>query len=153
MNDIYSIRSTGYDPPTEGTLLNFCDEDTVEDNPHVEKIDDLNYILVFDDHASDSIGLIYYTFSNDSGITWAQPQSLTTVNETGTEIQPHLWQNQTDGLWWIYYVSDTIIQGNQTGVIFRKPLLGTMTPGNFDAFGPRELVIMPTSTHAESLCV
>jgi hypothetical protein len=148
-NDIYSIRNTTYDPPGPGTILNFCDPDTVEDNPHMEKIDDSTYVLVFDDHASDSLGQINYTFSYDSGATWIQPQILSTVSETGVEIQPHLWQNQTDGRWWIYYVSDSVVQGEKIGLIFRKPLNGTMTLGGFDNFGPREAVIFPTSTHPD----
>ena len=103
-----------------------------EDNPHIEKLDDGTLLLFFDRDR-----YMYYSSSTDGGLNWTTAVRFNSVlnDQAPYDVQPHLWNDGTD--WWVYFCAD-----NESGMrsIYRSK---QQAAGNWDSWGPRELVIAP----------
>lgn len=81
------------------------------DNPHIERYTNVTsntilYILFFDsDNYPNQLGPrdIWYTLSDDEGVTWTNASGVLSINTSGDEQQPHLWFNSTDGYYYLFY--------------------------------------------------
>ena len=137
--DIRIIKDTGYNPIGVGRGISI-DVNTVashEDNPHIERIDASNLVLFFDsEDRLVSVGShdIWYSTSSDNGDTWAAPVNLSSVNTSVTDHQPHLFKDEA-GDWCLYFAS---YHTDGKLAIFRAKLAD---PGDWNSFGPRQLVI------------
>jgi hypothetical protein len=109
------------------------------DNPHIERLDANNLVLFFDSNNwPNQLGPenIYYTTSSDNGTTWAAAQSVSTINTTKSELQPHLYQDAA-GQWWLYYSGS--MQDYRLGIYRARQSI----PGNWDSWTGQQLVISP----------
>lgn len=131
------IRGQAKDPATAAALLPApVTANTAEDNPHVERLDATHLVLFFDSDDRQGPGHghdIWFTTSADDGAAWAAPAPLT-LNTDAEEEQPHLYQD-SGGAWWMYF---TATDGDGKLSIYRT---AQQTAGNWDSWGPRELVI------------
>jgi hypothetical protein len=88
-----------------GSQINIQGEQTTyrEDNPHCERVGS-NLLLFFesDDTRPGGMGAqdIWYTISSDNGSTWAAPVNVSSVNTSGYDGQPHLYNDGS--AWWLY---------------------------------------------------
>ncbi|MEO0096348.1 MAG: sialidase family protein [candidate division WOR-3 bacterium] len=155
-NDVYTantnikcIRNTTPNPSGIGDLLTpidsfgtqFINTAYIEDNPHVELIDDTTLVLFFDseDRPGGEGGHdIWYSVSTDNGVNWSKPLPVTTVNTYQKEHQPHLFFDGTD--WWLYYSAE---HSDGKLAIFRRK---QQTTGNWDDWGTAELVLSAGNT-------
>lgn len=111
-NNIKIIRNTTANPTGLGTSITSTDligtssinTNHIEDNPHIERINDNQLVLFFDsEDRPGGLGSIdlWYSTSNDNGSTWTTPTNVTSINTSSKEHQPHLYHDGSD--WWIYY--------------------------------------------------
>ncbi len=129
--EIMFMRNVSRNPSLD-TAVPILSSPANEDNPHIERLDDDTLLLFFDRDR-----YIYYTRSYDNGTTWEEPVKITHVlnDQSPYDVQPHLWNDGTH--WWVYFCAD-----NEHGkrCIYRSK---QEVPGDWDNWGPRELVIEP----------
>ena len=103
-----------------------------EDNPHIERLGPAHLLLFFDRDR-----YIYYAESFDDGDNWNNPVLVSNIlnDQAPYDVQPHLWNDGTD--WWVYFCAN-----NPGGIrcIYKSK---QMIAGNWDSWGPRQLVIEP----------
>ena len=118
--------------PTLETSVPIVSSPGVEDNPHIERLDDNSLLLIFDRDR-----YMYYSFSNDDGNSWQKPELITHVlnDQSPYDVQPHLWNDGTN--WWVYFCAD-----NKSGrrCIYKSK---QQIDNNWDSWGEKELVIEP----------
>lgn len=139
--DIYLAKNSGLNPsPSSATILpSPVTYTTIEDNPHIERINASTLVLFFDspDRPGGVGGLdLWYATSNDDGVTWAFPQQVSTLNTSINEHQPHLYKDNLNQ-WWLYY---TAPDGSGKYAIYRAQ---QTVAGNWDSWGPKQLVVGP----------
>ncbi|MBS1637342.1 MAG: T9SS type A sorting domain-containing protein [Bacteroidetes bacterium] len=137
--DLYYIRNCSLNPAlASGTIFPApITTDSIEDNPHVERLSSMQLVLFFDspNFAVASGGLdIWYSVSNDDGSTWGAPQPVSSVNTALNEHQPHLYKDNLNQ-WWLYFTG-TDAAGKYS--IYRAP---QTTPNNWNSWGTRQLVV------------
>jgi hypothetical protein len=141
--DIRYFMNVPNNPTGLGTSLSaVVNTDDTEDNPHIERLDANNLVVFFDSNdRPGNVGMldIWYTTSPDNGTTWTAPVNVSSVNTVNDEHQPHLYKDKT-GQWFLYY-SATHTDGKLA--IFRARQL---TPGNWNSWGPKELVVSAGTT-------
>jgi len=130
--DIMFMRNVSTNPNYE-TTIPIVSTTGVEDNPHIERLNNSTLLLFFDRDR-----FIYYSVSTDNGNNWNTPVKVTKVlnDQAPYDVQPHLWNDGTD--WWVYYSRD-----NEAGVrcIYKSR---QTTPDDWDSWGTPELVIAPS---------
>lgn len=84
----------------------------VEDNPHCEHIDANTLLLLFERAGHpDNISQrdIWFSVSNDGGSNWNTPLNFSRINTYGNSdyehIQPHLYFDQSQLCWYLYFVT------------------------------------------------
>ena len=83
-----------------------------EDNPHIERLSPNDLVLFFDsDDRPGGVGQLdlWYTTSPDNGMTWTNPQQVSSINTANGEQQPHLFNNGTD--WYLYFTGTNTVSG------------------------------------------
>ena len=109
------------------------------DNPHIERIDSGNVVLLFDsDNFPGGIGKldIWYAISTDNMVSWSAPVNVSTINTTDDEMQPHLYYDSGVTKWYLYFTTTNPADGKLA--IYRAQQQIT---GNWDSWGTKELVI------------
>lgn len=138
--DIRLIRNDGLNPLSTGSLLPFPVTDTsTEDNPHIERLSASQLVLFFDspDRPGASGGLdLWFTQSNNDGLSWSVPLPVTSLNTGQNEHQPHLYKDVLNH-WWIYYTAPDL---SGKYAIYRAQ---QTVPNNWNSWGPKQLVIGP----------
>lgn len=138
--DIYLIKNSTINPSATGTILPApVTQTTTEDNPHLERLSTNQLVLFFDspDRQGGTGGLdLWYTLSNDNGVTWNAPLQVSTLNTLQNEHQPHLYKDNTNQ-WWMYY---TAPDGSGKYAIYRSQ---QTTANNWNSWGPKQLVVGP----------
>lgn len=143
-NNIKIISNTNANPSGTGTLITTIDTtgttsintNYIEDNPHIERIDSNNLVLFFDSEDRPSgVGShdIWYSTSSNNGSTWSSPVNVSSINSTGQDHQPHLYNDGTD--WWLYYSAKHT--DNKLGIFRAKQ----GTADDWDSWGTPELVL------------
>jgi hypothetical protein len=125
---------TGFLPPSPIYNPNYK-----MDNPHVERIDAENVVLFFDsDNYPDGTGKldIWYSVSMDNMASWSAPVNVSAINTTGDEMQPHLYHDSEAARWYLYFTTTNPADGKLA--IYR---VQQQITGNWDSWGPKELVI------------
>lgn len=115
-----------------GDAVPILSSPAAEDNPHIERLDNGDLLLIFDRDR-----YMYYSLSSDNGFTWQTPTLITQVlnDQAPYDVQPHLWNDGQD--WWVFFGQD-----NSLGIhcIYKSKQL---IPGDWDSWGPKEIVIEP----------
>ena len=141
------IRDTPVDPtmPGTGLPLNVSAAMYQQDNPHLERVGD-QLVLMYESgnqpngsSPPPSGYTIWYTTSSDGGTTWTDSALVSTVDTAAGEDQPHLFDDGTT--WWLYFTSPNPADGKNA--IYRA---AQGTPGNWDSWGARELVVSAGTT-------
>ena len=108
-NDIFWLRGSDLTPPSASPdpISATINTSAQEDNPHLERIDADNLILLFDNHGvGDPDTQISFSHSADNGSTWTSPQPMAINSAAATEdLQGHLYQDASDN-WWLYFSSN-----------------------------------------------
>jgi len=139
--DIFALFPGDTAPSFPGApLTNFPRTDSMEDNPHLERLDPTHYVLMFD--SDDYVGGrgsndIFYSLGTDDGngtLSWTLPEGLTSVNTEDQEHQPHLW-NDAAGDWYLFYSAPG---PDGKLAIWRAKCIA---PGDWDAWGEKTLVV------------
>lgn len=138
--DIVLLKNTSINPSTQGSFLPApVNTQYKEDNPHIERIDPSNLVLFFDsDDRPGGLGQldIWYSTSSDNGLTWTNPQQVSSLNTASVgEQQPHLYKD-ANSVWYIYYTGANAITGKTE--IYRAK---QSTPGNWDSWINKESVV------------
>lgn len=145
-NDIYWVRnstltSVSTTPVSISSTINTTGQ---EDNPHLERLNANDLILLFDNHgAGDPDTQISYSISNDNGASWSTPQVMLVNSAIATEdLQGHLYKDASNN-WWLYFSS------NRAGSveIYRTQHVSNDLVNDFDNWGAVEKV-MSTGTVA-----
>ena len=136
--EIFWMRDVDHDPPDRAVPMpEPVNSEKFEDTPHIERIDEKNLVLLFDNHAGSAEGEtdIFYSYSRDDGASWDRPLPLNSLNSDEDDLHPHLWNDGKD--WWLYFVST-----NDVGTlsIFRAK---QTRKNDFNSWGEREPVISP----------
>ena len=126
---------------SSGTLLpaNVNETSYHQDNPHIERIDSGNpnrLVLFFESDNKPGSGSndIWFSTSEDNGVTWTNPLNATALNTSGSDLQPHLY---FDGaIWWIYYASNNSADGKLAIWRARQG-----QAGNWNSWQNKEIVI------------
>jgi hypothetical protein len=138
--DIYMIRGGSINPSNTGTILpSTITDTTTEDNPHIERLSATQLVLFFDspDRTGGVGGLdLWYSISNDDGVTWINPVQVSSLNTIANEHQPHLYRDALNQ-WWMYYATP---DGSGKYAIYRSQ---QTIVNNWNAWGPKQLVIGP----------
>lgn len=142
--DIYLIKNASVNPSTSsGTVLpGPVTHTTTEDNPHLERLNANQLVLFFDspDRVGGVGGLdLWYTTSNDNGVTWATPLQVSSLNTSINEHQPHLYKDNMNQ-WWLYYCTP---DSSGKYAIYRS---SQTIPNNWNSWGPKQLVVGPGNT-------
>ncbi|MES2591402.1 MAG: T9SS type A sorting domain-containing protein [Bacteroidota bacterium] len=118
--------------PNQTTAVPIVQSPQNEDNPHIERISATQLVLLFDRER-----YIYYSLSNDNGLTWQTPVQVTNVlnDYAPYDVQPHLWNDGTD--WWVYYCAQN--SANKRCIYKSKQQIAN----DWNSWGLRELVIEP----------
>ncbi|MDC7223644.1 MAG: sialidase family protein, partial [Spirochaetales bacterium] len=112
LNNIKVITDTDYNPSGTGVFLTATDTtgtdqvntNYVEDNPHLERLDENTLVLFFDSEdrpGGEGSHDIWYSTSADDGASWTTPVNVSSVNSADKEHQPHLYHDGSE--WWLYY--------------------------------------------------
>ncbi len=139
---------TGGDPSGTGTLITSIDTTGtssintgyIEDNPHIERLDGSTLVLFFDseDRPGGEGGHdIWYSTSSNNGGDWTTPLSVTSINTSSKEHQPHLYHDGS--YWWLYY---SAYDGDGKLAIYRAK----QNSASWDDWGTPELVISAGNT-------
>jgi hypothetical protein len=140
------LRNVGRDLAPAGTPFpaNISATGTKQDNPHIERYDaaDPNQIVLF--FSSDAGGAagstnIWYATSSDGAMTWTDPVSVSTVNTSTSQDQPHLYNDGTQ--WWLYFT--TLNPSDSKPGIFRA---AQGTPGDWNSWQTKQLVVSAGNT-------
>ncbi|MDX2173081.1 MAG: T9SS type A sorting domain-containing protein [Bacteroidota bacterium] len=142
--DIYLAKNTSINPSAvNSTILPApVTQTTTEDNPHIERLSANNLVLFFDspDIPGGTGGLdLWYSTSNDDGLTWIAPLQVSSLNSTANEHQPHLYKDNLNQ-WWIYYTAPDI---SGKYAIYRAQ---QTIANNWNSWGPKQLVVGPGNT-------
>ena len=103
--DIWFINNTNKNPSWVGEVANWINSEYIEDNPHIERIDNNNLILFFD---SDNKPWwkgnhdIWYSRSSNNWVTWSNPSNDISINTDKKEHQPHLYKTK-NWEWYLYF--------------------------------------------------
>lgn len=129
--DIMFMKHVPINPGTS-TAVPILSTSGQEDNPHIERLNDTSLVLFFDRDR-----YMYYSLSDDDGNTWQSPVQIQNVlnDQAPYDVQPHLWNDGSD--WWVYFCAN-----NSNGIrcIYKSK---QMITGNWDSWGPKQLVIEP----------
>ena len=150
-NNIKVISPTLANPSGIGTGITTTDTsgtssintNYIEDNPHIERLDDANLVLFFDsEDRAGNLGSIdiWYSTSSDNGVSWSTPVNVSTINTGDKEHQPHLYFDGVD--WWLYYSAYSV---DSKLAIFRSKKQGV----SWDDWGVSEVVL--TAGNAEAI--
>ncbi len=138
--DIYLIKNSTINPSATGTILPApVTQTTTEDNPHLERLSANQLVLFFDspDRPGGVGGLdLWYTLSNDNGVTWNTPVQVSSLNTLQNEHQPHVYKDNFNQ-WWMYY---TAPDGSGKYAIYRSQ---QAIANNWNSWGPKQLVVGP----------
>lgn len=145
--DIWVINSpTTLNPSGKGEPLpGFPHTTNTEDNPHVERIDANNLVLMFDsDNYTGGLGShdIWYSISTDNAVSWTTPANVSTINTPRQEHQPHLFKNSSNE-WYLYYSASRTDVDSGKLAIFRAR---QKTANNWNDWDTPELVIRAGNT-------
>ena len=136
--EIMFMRDVPRNPKFE-TSVPIVSSTGVEDNPHIERLNDNSLLLIFDRDR-----YMYYSISNDDGNSWQKPELITQVlnDQAPYDVQPHLWNDGNE--YWVYFCAD-----NENGkrCIYKSK---QQIKNNWDSWGARELVIEPGEIIGES---
>lgn len=118
--------------PSQATAIPIVQTGQDEENPHIERLNDTTLLLLFD-----RSNYIYYSISNDNGISWQTPILITNVlnDNAPYDVQPHLWNDGTD--WWIYFCAPNA-EGKHS--IYKSK---QQIKDDWNSWGPKQLVIEP----------
>ncbi|MEW6526295.1 MAG: hypothetical protein AB1444_06460 [Spirochaetota bacterium] len=101
-----NLNSSGMELPDS------INSEYAEDNPHVELIDANQLLLLFEraghpDNVSQRD--IWFSVGTDDGTNWSNPVNFYCINTFGSidyeHIQPHLYYNQSQSCWYLYFVT------------------------------------------------
>lgn len=149
-NNFKIIADTFADPSGLGSFIAATDHgsspvaintDYVEDNPHLERLDSSHLVLFFDSpDRPGGVGDIdlWFSTSDDDGVSWSTPAPVSTVNTASKEHQPHLYSDGAE--WWLYYSANG--PEDKLAIYRRKQL----SAGNWDSWGPAILVLSAGNT-------
>ena len=129
--DIMLLQNVGLNPdPSQAQSILVTSG--MEDNPHIERLENGDLLLLFDRDR-----YMHYTLSSDNGQTWQTPVQITQVlnDQAPYDVQPHLWNDGTD--WCVYFSADN---ANGVRCIYKSKQL---IANNWDSWGTRELVVEP----------
>ena len=133
--DIMWMKDVGLNPADEASPMPAPITTTgIEDNPHLERIDDQTLVLFFDNDGDVMPSDLWWSISHDNGITWQSKQRVHSVSTDRHDVQPHLWLDKDQ--WWLYFTSEDPNSGKLA--IYRA---AQTIPGNWDGWGPAELVL------------
>lgn len=138
--DIFILRNSTINPPNTGTVLpSPVTQTSIEDNPHIERLSPTDLVLFFD--SPDRLGGVggldmWYSLSNDDGITWTVPTQVSSINTIANEHQPHLYKDNLNQ-WWLYFATP---DGSGKYAIYR---VKQTIPNNWDSWGAKQLVLGP----------
>ncbi len=97
-----------------------------EDNPHIERLSDDTLIIFFEreNHPQNlSKFNIWYSISNNNGLTWQEAQNVSSINNFGDvdseHIQPHLFFDTTINNWYLYFTTN-YSDGDKKLAIYRS---------------------------------
>lgn len=142
--DIWIINNTALNPSGIGAPLPFpVNTSGNEDNPHQVRLDKSSLILFFDsDNRPGGIGDadIWYSLSFDNGMTWSNPNNVSTVNTPAKEHQPFLFHDLQSNKWFLYYSGP-----NKDGKLAVFRVEQTIV-NNWNSWGSPELVISAGNT-------
>lgn len=112
--DLFYFTSSNLNPTGGATPFPFPLNDSLtrEDNPHLERLSATDLVIFFD--SDDRIGGegqldIWFSTSNDNGVSWSVPSAVSTINTNQSEQQPHLFNDGT--FWYLYYTATNSITG------------------------------------------
>jgi len=129
--DIQLLRNTPNNPEysSSTTIISSLNQ---EDNPHIERLDDSNLVLLFDRD-----GEIFYSLSSDNGYTWQTEILITNVinDQSPYDVQPHLWNDGSN--WWVYFCANN--PSGKRSIYRSKQLI----ENDWNSWSTRELVIEP----------
>jgi hypothetical protein len=142
LNDIYWVGNALSLHPASATPISISstiNDAGQQDNPHLERLDESQLILLFDNHGADDPDTeIRYSMSSDDGSSWSTPQLLDSINSPSSqEMHGHLFEDNQKH-WWMYFASD---RDNGILGIYRSPHASDDLAGDFDHWGPVEKVI------------
>lgn len=118
--------------PSYKTAVPIVSTTSVEDNPHIERLNANSLLLLFDRGR-----YMYYSISSDNGNTWNEPVLMTQIlnDQAPYDVQPHLWNDGTD--WWVYFCKDNT-EGKRCIYKSKQQKID-----DWDSWGQPELVIEP----------
>ena len=111
--DIWSVSNSSINPFGPGLPLSASiNSDYNEDNPHLEQLSASQRVLLFDSDDRPGVGNndIWWSISEDNGVSWTLPENLTSINTNHRELQPHLYKDGTEQ-WYLYYTG-TMVDGS-----------------------------------------
>ena len=119
--------------PSLSTAIPILSSLGVEENPHIERLNDTTLLLIFDRDR-----FIYYSKSFDNGTVWQTPTLITQIlnDQSPYDVQPHLWNDGTD--WWVYFCADNL-EGKRCIYKSKQQIIG-----DWDSWETKELVIEPS---------
>ena len=138
--DIFIIEDTEANPSGIGTAIaSPITTDYNEDNPHITQLGGDSLILFFFfDNRPGGLGDIdiWYSISEDDGVSWNEPVNPSSLNSTEKEHQPFLHFDQQKEVWFLYY--SAVDEESGKLAIFRKE---QSAENNWDNWEEAELVI------------
>ncbi len=112
-NDIYWVPNSSSLNPDAVTPVLFpapINTNMQEDNPHLERINATDLILLFDNHfetGGTGDTHISYSISVDNGTSWGAPSTIATgtINDYTEDLSSHLFMDGANN-WWLYFTSN-----------------------------------------------
>ncbi|MBW2736739.1 MAG: hypothetical protein JRH20_30500 [Deltaproteobacteria bacterium] len=140
-NDIFWVRESASLSPALASPVSLSatiNTDAQQDNPHLERLDAKNLVLLFDNHGiGDADTQIRYSVSGDDGASWSTPKLLSINSDMATEdLQGHLFKDSAHN-WWLYFSSNRAGQVE----IYRAKHRNNDLIGDFDNWAVVEKVI------------
>ncbi|MCE3280108.1 MAG: Secretion system C-terminal sorting domain [Bacteroidetes bacterium] len=136
-NDIWQIKNTTRNPSGINSAvrlpspINPVTNEFNADNAFLTRINSDSIILIYEKYTDPDLRDFTYTISDDTGSTWSNPVTITTINNSIGHIEHPCLYKDGSGQWWLYFSID------YTYIARAKQLI----TGNWDSWDTPQMII------------